>query len=162
MRQAVAAAAVFLLLGTAISAHVMVSPPRSKPGITQTYELRIRNESTVATTAVELQIPADVTVISVASPPVGTVETPKLGTRVTGITWHVTVEPSKYVALKFDARNPGSGELHWNIRQEMADGSVVDWSDAPGAKQKASVTTLGDHDSGTEAHEHADHDHRHH
>ena len=152
----------FLVLGTAISAHVMVSPPRSKPGVTQTYELRIHNESAVATTAVALQIPADVTVISVASPPAGTVETPKLGTRITSINWQVTVEPTKYVALKFDARNPGRGELHWNVRQTMADGSVVEWSDAPGARQKASVTTLGDHDSGTEAHEHADHAHRHH
>jgi hypothetical protein len=47
------------------------------------------------------------------------------------------------VALKFSAKNPAkSGEVHWVVKQHMADGSVIDWSDSPGAKEKASVTTL--------------------
>ena len=132
-----------LVLGTAISGHVMVSPPQSKAGVTQTYELRAHNESKLATTALELQVPAEITVLKVEQAPAGTVDTPKAGDRITAINWKVNIEPGKYLALKFEARNPaGSAEIHWSVRQHMADGSVVDWSDAPGAKEKAPVTTI--------------------
>jgi uncharacterized protein YcnI len=132
-----------LTAGAVLSAHVMVSPPQSKAGATQTYELRVHNESKVATTAVELQIPKELSVTGVQQPPAGTVETPKSGDRITAINWKVTVEPSKYLALKFDAKNPaGNAQLHWNVRQHLADGSVVEWSDSPGAQEKASITTI--------------------
>jgi uncharacterized protein YcnI len=132
-----------LAAGAALSAHVMVSPPQSKAGAAQTYELRVHNESKVATTAVELQIPRDLTVTGVQQPPAGTVDTPKTGERITAINWKVTVEPSKYLALKFDAKNPSAAaELHWNVKQRLADGSVVEWTDSPGAAEKASVTTI--------------------
>ena len=53
------------------------------------------------------------------------------------------MQPGKYVALPFTARNPDTAtELHWNMREHMADGSVVEWSDKPGAKQKGAVTKL--------------------
>ena len=67
-----------LAAGAALSAHVMVSPPQAKAGAAQTYELRVHNESKVATTAVELQIPRDLTVTGVQQPPAGTGVPPKL------------------------------------------------------------------------------------
>jgi uncharacterized protein YcnI len=131
------------LTGTLLSAHVMVSPPQSKAGITQNYELRAHNESKLATTALELTIPKDITVVKVEPAPAGTVETPKSGDRITAINWKVDISPGKYLALKFEAKNPTTAEeIHWSVRQHMADGSVVDWSDAPGAKEKAPVTTI--------------------
>lgn len=164
MKRALSITVLVVGCAAALSAHVMVSPPQSKPQATQTYELRVHNESKLATTAVELQIPNGLTVLSVQQPASGSLDTLKTGDRITAINWKVDVEPSKYVALKFEARNPASGELHWNVRQHMADGSIVDWSDAPGAKQKASVTTLGapsttapdagSHDAGTHDHPH--------
>jgi uncharacterized protein YcnI len=143
MRNLFAALLSVLVLGTALSAHVMVSPPQSKAGITQTYELRAHNESKLATTSLELQIPADITVLKVDQAPAGTVDTPKTGDRISAINWKVNIEPGKYLALKFEAKNPsGAAEIHWTVKQHMADGSTVDWSDAPGSKEKAPVTTI--------------------
>lgn len=134
-----------LAVGTAaaLSAHVMVSPTDSKSGATQKYEVRVHNEAKIATTAVDLDIPDGVTVLEVAKPAAGTYTTKKAGDRITQITWQIDVQPSKYLALPFTAKNPQGGtELRWSLHQHLADGSVVDWMDKPGAKEKGSVTKL--------------------
>ena len=87
------------LFGALLSAHIMVSPPQSKPGITQTYELRVHNEGKIATTALDLDIPADITVLSIDTPASGSVEPKKNGDRIVGFTWKVNVEPTKYQAM---------------------------------------------------------------
>jgi hypothetical protein len=47
------------------------------------------------------------------------------------------------LALPFTAKNPdGATELRWSLREHLADGSAVDWSDKPGSKEKGSVTEL--------------------
>ena len=47
------------------------------------------------------------------------------------------MQPSKYTALPFTAKNPdGTSELRWTMHEHLADGSVVDWSDKPGSKEK--------------------------
>ena len=67
----------------------------------------------------------------------------KSGDRITSITWKVDVQPTKYLALPFTAKNPeGARDLHWTAHEHLADGSVVDWSDKPGSKEKGSVTKL--------------------
>jgi uncharacterized protein YcnI len=126
-----------------LSAHVMVSPPQSKAGAVQKYELRIHNEGKVAATSVDLEIPDGVTVTEVAKVPAGAFTTKTTGDRITTITWQVDVQPMKYVALPFTAKNPeGAGELRWTTHEHLADGSTVDWSDKPGSKEKGSVTKL--------------------
>jgi uncharacterized protein YcnI len=126
-----------------LSAHVMVSPTTSKSGATQKYEVRVHNEAKVAATSVDLDIPDGITVTDVAKPAAGTFTTKKTGDRVTMITWQITVAPSKYVALPFFAKNPDSvTEVKWSLHEHLADGSVVDWSDKPGSKEKGSVTKL--------------------
>lgn len=130
---------------SSLSAHIMVSPTQSKVGATQKYEMRVHNEGKIAATSIDLEIPDGVTVIEVAKPATGTFTTTKAGDRITAIRWQVDVQPSKYVALPFTAKNPdGVKEVHWNAREHLADGSVVDWSDKPGSKEKGSVTKLGD------------------
>jgi uncharacterized protein YcnI len=127
-----------------LSAHVMVSPPQSKAGATQKYEVRVHNEAKVAVTSIELEIPDDVTVTTVAKPVAGSYATKTNGDRIKSVSWQIDVQPNKYVALPFTAKNPdGPAELHWNVREHLADGSVVDWSDKPGAKEKGSVTKVG-------------------
>lgn len=144
MRRLVALVFAFALVGGVAYAHIMVSPPESKAGITQNYELRVHNEGKVATTALDLEIPDGVTVLEVAQPATGSYDTAKTGERITAVTWKVDVPAGKYVALKFTAKNPDAEkEVRWNVRQHLADGSVVDWSDRPGAKEKASVTRIG-------------------
>ena len=126
-----------------LSAHVMVSPTQSKTGATQKYELRVHNEAKVAATSVELEIPDGVTVTDIAKSASGTSTTKKSGDRITSITWQVDVQPTKYIALPFTAKNPeGARDLHWTAHEHLADGSIVDWSDKPGSKEKGSVTKL--------------------
>ena len=128
---------------TSLSAHLTVSPLQSKAGATQKYEARVHNEGKIAATSIDLEIPDGVTVTEVAKPATGTYTTKTTGDRITAITWQIDVQPSKYVALPFIANNPdGAADLHWNIREHLADGSVVDWSDKPGSKEKGSVTKL--------------------
>lgn len=131
------------LVVTSVSAHVMVSPPQSKSGATQKYEMRVHNEGKLAATSIELDIPEGITVLDVAKPATGSFTTARSGTRITRITWQVDVQPNKYVALPFTAKNPDSEkDVHWNVREHLADGSVVEWSDKPGAQEKGSVTKL--------------------
>ncbi len=135
---------VLLLAAAAVplSAHVMVSPPQSKAGAVQKYELRVHNEAKSAATSVDLDVPDGVTVTDIAQPKAGTYTTTKTGDRITRITWKVEVPPGKYVALPFTATNPDAAELRWSMHEHLADGSVVDWSDKAGSKQKGSVTKL--------------------
>jgi uncharacterized protein YcnI len=128
---------------TSLSAHVTVSPLQSKPGVVQKYELRVHNEAKVAATSVDLDIPDGVTVTEVAKPAAGSYTTKTAGDRITVITWQIDVQPTKYVALPFTAKNPeGATELHWSMHEHLADGSTVDWSDKPGSGQKGSITKL--------------------
>ena len=128
---------------TSLSAHLTVSPLQSKAGATQKYEARVHNEGKIAATSIDLEIPDGVTVTEVAKPATGTYTTKMAADRITVITWQIDVQPSKYVALPFTAKNPdGATELHWNLREHLADGTMIDWSDKPGAKEKGSVTKL--------------------
>jgi uncharacterized protein YcnI len=128
---------------TSLSAHVTVSPLQSKTGAVQKYELRVHNEATVAATSVDLDIPEGVTVTEVTKPATGSYTTKTMADRITVITWQIDVQPSKYVALPFMAKNPeGANELHWSMHEHLADGSIVDWSDKPGSKEKGSITKL--------------------
>src|SRR5262245_26750182 len=134
---------VFVLAVASVSAHIMVSPPQSKPGASQKYELRVHNEAKLATTEVDLQIPDGITVLSIGTPPAGAYTTSKKGDRITGLAWKVAVEPGKYLALPFTAKNPESAQdVHWIVRATFSDGSVVEWSDKADAKEKASVTKI--------------------
>ena len=136
-------ALVLSLTAVSVSAHVMVSPPQSKAGESQKYELRVHNEEKLATTEVDLQIPAGVEVVSVGTAPAGsTYTTAKTGDRITALKWTVSVGPQKYLALTFTAKNPSTAQdLQWVVRATFTDGSVAEWSDKPGA-EKASVTRL--------------------
>jgi uncharacterized protein YcnI len=128
---------------TSASAHVMVSPTVSMQGATQKYEVRVHNEANVAAAAVTVEIPDGVEVTEIADTPQGGHTVKKSGERITEITWQIDVQPKKYVALPFTAKNPeGASELRWSVRERLADGSVIDWSDKPGSKEKGSVTKL--------------------
>src|SRR4051812_48948640 len=139
----VGALAIASVFGASVSAHIMVSPPESKSGATQNYELRVHNEEKVGIKSVELTIPDGITVTSIGKAPAGAYTTAKTGDRITSLTWTVDVAPTKYLALPFTAKNPvGPKQLTWLTKAHMADGSVVEFSDKPGAGEKASVTKI--------------------
>ncbi len=129
--------------GVSLSAHIMVSPPDSKAGVTQKYELRVHNEEKLAITSVDLAIPDGISVLTIGPAPSGTYTTAKTGDRITSLTWKVDVAASKYLALPFTAKNPDSArEVSWNAKAHLSDGTVVEWSDKPGPGEKASVTKI--------------------
>jgi uncharacterized protein YcnI len=129
--------------GVSLSAHIMVSPPDSKAGVTQKYELRVHNEEKLAITSVDLTIPDGIAVLTIGPAPSGTYTTTKTGDRITSLTWKVDVAASKYLALPFTAKNPDSArDVSWNAKAHLSDGTVVEWSDKPGPGEKASVTKI--------------------
>ena len=144
MRSRIMLTGVLALAGLAsLSAHVMVSPLQSKIGLAQKYEVRVHNEAKVAATSVDLDIPDGVMVTDIGKTSAGTFTTKKAGDRITVITWQIDVQPTKYVALPFTAKNPDAAtDLHWTLHEHLADGSTVDWSDKPGSKEKGSVTKV--------------------
>ena len=130
-------------LGVSLSAHIMVSPPDSKAGTTQKYELRVHNEEKLAITSVDLAIPTSINVLTIGPAPAGTYTTAKTGDRITSLTWKVDVAAGKYLALPFTAKNPdAASSVSWNAKAHLSDGSIVEWSDKPGPGEKASVTKI--------------------
>ena len=144
MRMRIAFGVMFaLVMAASLSAHIMVSPTTSKVGATQKYEVRVHNEGKLAATGIDLDVPADIMVMEVAQPANGTFSTKKTGDRITSISWQIDVQPNKYFALPFTAMNPAAAkEVQWSIQEHLADGSVVEWSNKSGAKEKGSVTKI--------------------
>ena len=136
-------AAFLLLLAASAFAHVTVAPQQSPVGTSQVYKVRVHNDGKVPTSSIELQIPAGVTIESVAPLPTGKAEMKKAGDRVTAITWEIEVPVAKYVELAFTAKNPATGnQVNWNITEKFKDGTTIEFTDKAGAKEKSSMTKL--------------------
>lgn len=136
------AAALSFATATAF-AHVVVSPGASVVGITESYGLRVHNETKVPTASLDLDVPEGITVLEVAAVEDGSYEVVKAGDRITHVIWKVAVPPNTYKEFKFSAKNPDTEtEVHWPVKQNMSDGSVIDWSDKADAKDKASMTKI--------------------
>ena len=120
-------------------AHVRIQPTESKQGVPQTYTVRVPTEGQVATTCVELEIPAGVSVSSIE----GQSETKKVGDRVVSIVWRAEIPPGQSREFVFIAVNPMNiPELSWKAHQHYADGSSTDWVEGPGTRRPASITKL--------------------
>ena len=134
-------AALLLAAGTA-SAHVTVRPAEAGLGETVTYTVRVPSEGEVATTSVEVEIPAGVTVASVEGA-ADSYELKKTQSRTTAIVWKTAIPPGERAELKFTAQNPAKGtEIVWKAHQHFQDGSHADWVEAKGSKRPSSVTAL--------------------
>jgi uncharacterized protein YcnI len=146
------ATALFLVIFAfaAIEAHVVVTPRESAPGAEQVYTVRVPVEGNVASVSVELEIPAGLHVMHVASGEGFTSAVKKDGNRIVSITWKREIKPKEPAAtFTFTAHNPQSGTLQWKAHQTFADGSVRHWVAERGAKTSdgkpadpASVTTI--------------------
>lgn len=135
--------AMFLLVTAPAFAHVTVAPQQSPAGTSQTYKVRVHNGGKVPTSSIELQVPDGVSIENVTPMATGKYAVSKRGDRVTAITWEIEVPVGKYVELAFSAKNPATGsQINWNVRERFADGSLIEYTDKPGAKEKSSVTRL--------------------
>jgi uncharacterized protein YcnI len=128
---------------TAAQAHVTVWPQESRAGAGERYTVRVPTEGKVATTSVELEIPADVTVTGVLAGGGFMYETRRDGERIVAITWKQDIKPVEVGEFVFFARNPRDGQqIMWKARQRFADGTSADWIGVEGDRRPASVTRL--------------------
>lgn len=136
--------AIVLVLGTAaVDAHVTVWPRESQPGAGERYTVRVPTEGQVTTTAVELEVPADVRITGVLVGGGYTYEARREGDRIVAITWKQEIKPAEYAEFVFFAVNPKSGgQIAWKARQRFADGTSADWVGVEGDRRPASVTRL--------------------
>ena len=119
-------------------AHVTVRPGQSMPGAEERYTVRVPTEGQVATTSVQFEVPAGITVTDV--PPADGVQhdVKRSGDRVVTIVWTKEIPPKQVAEFTFVARNPASGEqITYTVvgtalrRQEsFIDASPVDVTDA--------------------------------
>lgn len=123
-------------------AQVGVRPRESKASVEERYTVSVPSQGTVATTHVQLEIPAGLTVLVVVSHEGATFETAKQGDRITAITWKKDIPPKASAEFVFRARNPASGDLVWKAHQHFSDGTTADWVGVAGEKRPASVTKL--------------------
>ena len=141
-KRTLALGAALLLVASAANAHVNLQPRESAPGATVTYTMRVPTEGTVTTTAVELEIPDAMTVVSVDGP-ADVYEVKKVGERIVAITWKTDIAPKQFKTFTFVAKNPSAAsEISWKAHQRFADGTTFDWVEPAGSKRPAARTNV--------------------
>ena len=138
----VAIAAGVLLSASIAAAHVTVLPRESHAGMEQRYTIRVPTEGPVATTSVELEVPAGVAVTEVIAGDGYTFDVRREADRIVAITWKKEIPPKQSAQFEFVARNPNAAEIAWKARQRFADGTSADWVGVQGDRRPASVTRL--------------------
>jgi uncharacterized protein YcnI len=104
--------------------------------------VRVPTEGTVATSHVQLDIPAGVTVLEVLPHDGATFEIVKEGDRITAITWKKEIAPKTVAEFVFRAKNPLLGDVVWKAHQHFKDGTTADWVGPAGDRRPAAVTKL--------------------
>jgi len=128
----------FALWVSTAHAHVRVLPTESQVGAKQAYTVRVPTEGKIATSAVVLEIPDGVSVISAQGGAINTREG-----KAISITWTAEIPPGQSQVFTFEASNPVSGQqIVWKARQRYSDGTSRDWAEEPSSKSPASVTKL--------------------
>lgn len=139
----IAAIGAFVILAVSVlGAHVTVAPRESQAGAEQRYTVRVPTEGQVATVAVELEVPPDMTVIEVVPGDGFTFETRRESGRIVAITWKREIPPRQTAEFAFTARNPKSEQVMWKAHQRFADGTSADWVGVEGDRRPAAVTRL--------------------
>jgi len=125
-------------------AHAVVFPRTSAPGAYEKYVLRVPNEKDIATTKVELRVPAGVRVTSFADVPGWKLEIVTDSAKaITAAIWTGTLPPKRFVEFPFVAVNPKTdAKIEWPAYQTYADSLRVEWTGPEGSKAPASVTTI--------------------
>jgi uncharacterized protein YcnI len=142
MMRAALIAVIVLAAASTARAHVTVWPQQSQAGGSERYTVRVPTEGQVATTSVELEIPAGMTVSAVLVGGVYTYDVRREANRIVAITWTLDIKPAETAEFVFFARNPNAQQVTWKARQRLADGTSVDWVGVEGDRRPAAVTKL--------------------
>jgi uncharacterized protein YcnI len=133
-----------MALSSAAGAHVTVWPKESVAAAHEKYSVRVPNEKSADTVAVELRIPDGVRAVSFEEKPGWTV-VPQRDAKgaVVSVRWQGRLAPQRFVELGLIAVNPDApGELVWTAVQTYADNSTVEWSGTPGSPAPAARTAI--------------------
>ena len=141
---AAAMAALLVAAVAPVDAHVTVWPQESQAGGRERYTVRVPTEGQVATTAVEIEVPADVRVTGLLVGGGYTYEARREGDRIVAITWTQEIKPGEIGEFVFFAVNPESEAIAWKARQRFADGTSADWVGAQTDRRPAAMTLLTD------------------
>ncbi len=134
-------AASVVAFGSAAQAHVTISPKESVTGETQVYTARVPTESASPTVALELAVPAGVTV----EPSKDGKYAVKQADGRNVVTWTLNIAAGKNEELKFSAKNPDKPtELVWKFVQTYGDGTKVAWIEPAGGKRPAPTTKIAE------------------
>ncbi|MEO8482760.1 MAG: DUF1775 domain-containing protein [Acidobacteriota bacterium] len=132
-----------LVLSVPAFAHVRSTPRESALGATETYTFRVPSERGLTTTAVVVDVPEGVTIVSVSAPEGAAHAETMLNGRIVHITWTIQIAAGAVANLEVVAKNPTRGEsIIWKAHQKYSDGSVSDWVGAEGTPNPAPFTTL--------------------
>jgi uncharacterized protein YcnI len=130
-------------VATTAVAHVTVWPRESPAGGFEKYTVRVPTEGKIGTTALELQVPEGLTVVSIAASNESSYELKRSGERIVAITWSRSIKPGEFAEFAFMARNPKEGaQVVWKAVQRFSDGSSTEWAGAAGSLHPASGTKL--------------------
>ena len=135
-------AIILLAAASTTRAHVTVWPQQSQAGGSERYTVRVPTEGQVATTSVELEIPADVTVSAVLVGGAYTYDVRRDANRIVAITWKLEIKPAETAEFVFFARNSTAAQIVWKARQRLADGTSNDWVGVEGDRRPAAITRL--------------------
>lgn len=134
--------AAILLSAAVASAHINLQPRESAPGAAVTYTVRVPTEGAINTTAIELEIPDQINVVSVDGP-ADAYTVKKAGERIVSITWKTDIPPKQAKTFTFVAKNPSTpSEISWKAHQAFADGTSYDWVEPAGSKRPAARTNV--------------------
>ena len=139
------AVGVTVLLAVSAFAHVRVSPRESVAGATERYTMRVPTERQSPTVRIELEIPAPVTVLSIAPAAGWKIEEKKDSQgKLRGVTWSGGSIPfAEYKEFVFEAKNPSTeAKIEWKVIQIYEDGTRSEWTGPEGSRSPSSVTTI--------------------
>jgi uncharacterized protein YcnI len=144
--------ALLLSLGFAgvASAHVTVQPGAVPANSYEVFTVRVPSEKeNVSTTQVKLEVPDGVDVSRFEPKPGWTYETEKNADgKIVSVTWKADGQglgPTEFGQFNFQGKVAADAkELVWKAHQTYSDGTVVDWTGAPGTDSDtpASVTSV--------------------
>ena len=139
------AAGLVVLVAASGYAHVRVSPRESAAGATERYTMRVPTERQSSTVRVALEVPAAVTVVSIAPATGWKIEEKKDPQgKIVGVIWSGGSIPfSEYKEFVFEAKNPTTeAKLEWKVIQIYEDGTRSEWTGPEASRSPASVTTI--------------------
>jgi uncharacterized protein YcnI len=134
-----------VMLAVSAFGHIRISPRESPAGATERYTMRVPTERQSSTVRIEVEVPAAVTVVSIAPAPGWKVEEKKdTQGRIVGAIWSGGSIPfAEYKEFSFDAKNPAMEmKLEWKAIQIYEDGTRSEWTGPENSRTPSPVTLV--------------------